>query len=113
MSPITSHILDTACGCPATGIETSLEFKDNGNWILLGKAASNKDGRLSNLLPDNHKLLAGCYRIKFETGKYFSDKQIEAFYPYVEVVFELSKPSEHYHIPLLLSPFGYSTYRGS
>ena len=113
VSPITSHILDTARGCPAEGVKIKLEINNAGQWNLLGQGSSNKDGRVSNLLPAEHKLESGIYRVRFETGDYFSKHKIEGFYPYIEVVFQLKEPAEHYHIPLLLSPFGYSTYRGS
>ncbi len=113
VSPITTHILDTAKGCPAAGVPVSIEIDRAGSWMKLGEGSTNKDGRVTDLLPHDKPLEAGRYRMRFETCKYFEFNNIDGFYPYVEIVFELSQTEQHYHIPLLLSPFGYSTYRGS
>ena len=113
ISPITTHILDTAKGCPASGVPISIEIDRGGSWTKLSSGTTNADGRVPDLLPSDKPLEAGRYRMRFETGKYFSDNKQEGFYPYVEVVFEIKKTDQHYHIPLLLSPFGFSTYRGS
>jgi len=113
VSPITTHILDTARGCPAAGVPLKIQIERNGNWTTLGEGTTNNDGRVADLLPHDRPLETGRYRVRFETGKYFASNNIEGFYPYVEVVFEITNTEQHYHIPLLLSPFGYSTYRGS
>lgn len=113
VSPITTHILDTARGCPAAGVPVSIEFEHNGDWAALAKGKTNNDGRIMDLLPSDKPLEAGRYRMRFETSVYFSENNTQGFYPYVEVVFDITAPSEHYHVPLLLSPFGFSTYRGS
>lgn len=113
VSPITTHILDTARGCPAEGVPVSIELEEDGRFQQLANGTTNSDGRIPNLLPHDKPLAAGRYRMRFETAAYFSAQKIEGFYPYVEIVFEIKQPAEHYHIPLLLSPFGYSTYRGS
>lgn len=110
MSGITTHILDTARGCPAAGVPIRLDFWD-GTWTTLGEGVTNEDGRLPGLLEEAP--VAGRYRMTFETGEYFSALGIEGFYPYAQVVFDLHDVDAHYHVPLLLSPFGYSTYRGS
>ena len=113
MSPITTHVLDTSRGRPAAGIQANLERFDDGQWRPLGRGTTNDDGRIRDLLPDDTKLEAGIYRLTFETAPYFRSLGIEGFYPYVPIVFELARPEAHYHVPLLLNPYGYSTYRGS
>lgn len=113
VSPITTHILDTARGCPAQGVPLSIEIERSGKFEILGKGETNSDGRVIDLLPHDRPLEPGRYRMRFETAKYFEEIKSEGFYPYVEVVFEIRNNTQHYHIPLLLSPFGYSTYRGS
>lgn len=114
MSPITTHILDTAQGKPAAGVTVTLEQDDGrGGWKLLTHDVTNADGRIANLLPDDTALKAGVYRLRFATGDYFRALKVKTFYPEVQVVVSLDEPKGHYHVPLLLSPFGYSTYRGS
>jgi 5-hydroxyisourate hydrolase len=114
MSPITTHVLDTSRGRPAAGLAVALERRTgNGNFEPLAQGKTNPDGRVADLLPDGSKLEAGTYRLTFETGAYFKAGGVAAFYPSVSVVFQIDKPEPHYHVPLLLSPFGYSTYRGS
>ena len=107
MSPITIHVLDTARGQPARGIAVTLEFEIEGRWSKIGEGKTDTDGRVRDLLPADVSLSTGTYRLNFATAAYSS------FYPSVEVSFVVEDPSQHYHIPLLLSPFGYSTYRGS
>jgi 5-hydroxyisourate hydrolase len=104
-SPITSHILNTALGKPAEGIHATLEFFESHTWKKIGEGTTNSDGRINDLLPSAHALLKGTYRINFKIQT--------QFYPEVPIVFKIDHPNEHYHIPLLISPFGYSTYRGS
>lgn len=112
-SPITTHVLDVSRGRPATGIAVKLELLESTNqWQLLGEGETNDDGRVLNLLPPN-QLLAGRYRLIFATADYFTAQKIDAFYPQVAIEFSVTATTEHYHVPLLLSPFGYSTYRGS
>jgi 5-hydroxyisourate hydrolase len=113
MSQITTHILDTSVGKPAAGIAIVLEMKeDSGTWKALGRGTTNADGRLPDLLASGTKLAPGIYRLLFATGAYFQSKGVKAFYPSVVIEFETIDQS-HYHVPLLLNPFGYSTYRGS
>jgi 5-hydroxyisourate hydrolase len=107
-SPITTHVLDTAKGKPAAGIDVILEFRDSGGWTTLGRGTTDRDGRVADLLASEYPLMAGTYRLTFATG----DWQ-KGFYPEVVVTFSVASTGEHYHVPLLLSPFGYSTYRGS
>ena len=112
MSQITTHILDTTTGKPAPGVTIILYQHQNGQWKETGKGITNQDGRVTDLLVKDFVLPFGNYKMKFETKEYFDKQMIQTFYPYIEIVFEI-KNIEHYHIPLLLSPFGYSTYRGS
>ncbi len=114
MSGITTHVLDTARGRPASGLSVTLEAQSgDGRWAVVGKGATDADGRVKQLLPANTSLHPGLYRLTFDTQSYFVAQERETFYPQVTVVFEVRDPSQHYHVPLLLSPFGYSTYRGS
>ena len=114
MSRITTHVLDTALGRPAAGVPIMLErLPPNGEPIVLGRGVTDTDGRLRDLAPPGAALHAGVYRISFDTAAYFTAQELDAFYPTVAVVFAVVDPVAHYHVPLLLSPFGYSTYRGS
>ena len=113
MSQITTHILDTAVGQPAIGVKLSLQILKSGDWQEIGHGLSNDDGRAPMLVPEQLVLTAGSYRLCFDTGAYFEARGLAAFYPSVDVVFTIDNSGGHYHIPLLLSPFGYSTYRGS
>ncbi len=110
-SPITTHVLDTMLGKPAAGVRIRLEKKTGRGWKLLAAKRTNKDGRIPDLLAGEK--LRGTYRLRFDTASYFKATRRACFYPYVEVVFTIAESSGHYHVPLLLSPFGYSTYRGS
>jgi len=113
MSQITTHVLDTSIGKPAQGIDLTLSQLTDNQWKLLGGGTTNSDGRVGDLLPDTITLAAGRYKVLFVTEQYFQDQNVAAFYPYAEIVFDIEGDGQHYHIPLLLSPFGYSTYRGS
>lgn len=113
MSSITTHILDTARGTPAAGVEILLTKHDGSQWQSIGGGKTNTDGRIADLCKDHPNLSAGTYKMHFNTQQYFSAVGDAVFYPYAEVVFVISEDNAHYHIPLLLSPFGYSTYRGS
>ena len=106
MSAITTHVLDTARGCPAAGIPITLEKLD-GDWTTLGQGTTNADGRVKALLEPG-VFSEGTWRITFELSGYQ-----KGFYPYASIVFEVTDASQHHHVPLLLSPYGYSTYRGS
>ncbi len=114
MSAITTHVLDTSQGRPAGGIQVTLEFETaDGSWKQIGKRATDADGRARDLLPSGFALHGGVYRLVFDTEGYFAAQNIEGFYREVSIVFTIRDPTQHYHVPLLLSPFGYSTYRGS
>lgn len=111
MSGITSHVLDTSRGVPAADIEVQLEIRQGNEWKRIGTGTTNKDGRCPEPLAT--ELEAGHYRIIFLVADYFSSLKKPSFFPRVRIEFLVDDPMEHYHVPLLLSPFGYSTYRGS
>jgi len=108
-SPITTHVLDLTSGKPVFEIPVKLEFLEGSSWKELASAKTNKDGRVEDLLQPGSKANTGQYRIHFQTSKVFPS----GFYPEVSIHFEIKNPAEHHHVPLLLGPFGYSTYRGS
>jgi len=113
MSQITTHVLDTSIGKPGQGIAITLsQQNEEGNWQILASGVTNEDGRISNLLPSDKVLDPGIYMMFFETGAYFKRMGTDGFYPFAQIAFEV-KDDAHYHVPLLLNPFGYSTYRGS
>lgn len=107
------HILNQQTGKPAPGVEVTLEQKQANNWKILNSEKTDQDGRVKKLWPDNTKTEIGDYRVTFKTGKYFADNNQSSFFPEIPVEFNISDPEQHYHIPLLLSQYGYSTYRGS
>ena len=114
MSAITTHVLDTALGRPAAGIAVRLEQRARGGeWTAIGQGETDSDGRLRSLHPEGSPLTPGVYRITFETRRYFESRRVAAFYPEVVVVFEITAGEAHYHVPLLIAPFGYTTYRGT
>jgi 5-hydroxyisourate hydrolase len=114
MSPITSHVLDTSSGKPAHGVVVILEMRDGPDgWSELARATTDSGGRIAEFDPPLKSLTRQVYRLRFATGAYFATMHVRTFYPEVPVVVEIDDPTQHYHIPLLLSPFGYSTYRGS
>jgi 5-hydroxyisourate hydrolase len=112
-SPITTHVLDTSLGRPAAGVAIELyRIAADGGARLLGRGETDADGRLAGLLPAR-PIEAGRYRLDFAVGAYFAASGRASLYPAVSILFEVAEPAAHYHIPLLISPFGYSTYRGS
>lgn len=112
MTGITTHVLDTARGRPAAGIAVSLARRAGDSWTEVATGRTDGSGRVTNLLPESIKSPTGTYRLRFDTGAYFKAQGVATFHPFIEVVFEL-REAEHYHVPLLVSPFGYTTYRGS
>jgi 5-hydroxyisourate hydrolase len=114
MSAITTHILDTSRGCPAQGVKIVLEYQNaNGVWETIGQGETDNDGRLRTLMSDDMKLQTGIYRLNFDVAAYFASHGVESFYTIISIVFVVKDILQHYHVPLLLNPFGYSTYRGS
>ena len=111
VSHVTTHILDTATGTPAVGVSVRLEVRGTDGWAEIGSGTTDADGRVKDLGPE--KLDAADYRIEFDTGEYFERSGTDAFFPFVSLAFSLRNPEQHYHVPLLISPFAYSTYRGS
>ena len=112
MSGISTHVLDTARGVPAAGVAIVLEREaPGGGWQPAGRGETDADGRVGVLLAG--PLEAARYRLTFATRDYFRAQGTRAFYPEVRVDFEVDEPGRHHHVPLLLSPYGYSTYRGS
>jgi len=109
MSTVTTHVLDTALGRPAAGVPVRLERADGSQVVAEGR--TDADGRVVDLGPDD--LAAGGYRLVFATAAYFSGTGQDSFFPEVAITFALTDPAQHYHVPVLLSPFAYSTYRGS
>ncbi len=110
---ISTHILDTALGHPAAAVPVTLAFMVNDAWSLINEAVTDADGRCKHLLPPTRPLQSGIYRVHFETAAYYQRNQLEGLYPYVEIIFTVSDKEQHYHVPLLLTANGYTTYRGS
>jgi 5-hydroxyisourate hydrolase len=113
MSGLSTHVLDVALGRPAAGVAVRLEAQRGEAWEELMRAATSADGRVGQLLPPGTTLAAGTYRLTFDVAAYHATQGVEGFYPQVAVVFTVRDTAQHHHVPLLLSPFGYSTYRGS
>lgn len=114
MSHVTTHILDAALGLPARNVPVRLEAATDGartSWKPVAEGRTDDDGRIPDFGPD--RLHTGYYRVVFDTGSYFAATGQKGFYPEVTIVFDLADADAHYHVPLLLSPFAYSTYRGS
>ena len=112
MSGITTHVLDTAAGQPARGVPIVLEIADGDRWREVGRGTTDDDGRLKSLT-DGHQLQAANYRISFDTGAYYATAGRPTFYPRIQIEFTVAAADEHYHVPILLSPYGFTTYRGS
>ena len=109
MSTLSTHVLDTALGRPAGGIRVTLER----DAVVEGSAVTDADGRVSEFRIEGAPLRPGSYRLTFAVSEYFSGTGRESFYTDIVIQFDISADAEHYHVPLLLSPFGYTTYRGS
>lgn len=111
-SPITTHILDVSLGRPAANVPVRLARAEDDTFAEIAHGTTDADGRVTTLLAPG-SLTKGTYRLSFDVGVYFAASQRASFYPHVDVVFVVEHPDQHHHVPLLLSPFGYSTYRGS
>ncbi|MGA9525272.1 MAG: hydroxyisourate hydrolase [Myxococcaceae bacterium] len=108
---ISTHILDTTRGRPAQGVAVTLELKEGSGWRELARGVTDADGRVKPLLDVIPE--AGIYRVSFDVAAYFARLEVESFYPAISIEFRVKAPAEHHHVPLLLNPFGFSTYRGS
>lgn len=114
MTRVSTHVLDTARGTPAKDVSVHLERHENsGQWRMVGSGRTDQDGRCSELLPDGERLAPGIYRLAFDTASYYAGQGVHGLYPIVQVTFSVRDGETHFHIPLLLSPYGYTTYRGS
>lgn len=112
-NPLSVHVLNIENGLPSPGVHVTLEKKDGNDWEALSEAETNAQGRVTALYPEGESLESGTYRVTFETGDWFEKHDTESFFPEIPVIFQMDGELEHYHIPLLLSPYGYSTYRGN
>lgn len=110
---ITTHVLDLSIGRPAGGVRVSLARVADGARTVIGTGVTDADGRLRTLMKEGQKLEAGIFELTFETGTYFANRGVQSFHPHVVITVQITEPKQHYHVPLLVSPFGYTTYRGS
>lgn len=112
-NPVSVHVLNLQTGIPSEGVTVVLDKKEGDKWVKLNSAITSQDGRINALYPDGKEIQPGDYRVTFETGKYYADHNEDTFFPEIPVIIHVPKAGEHYHVPLLLSQYGYSTYRGS
>jgi 5-hydroxyisourate hydrolase len=114
MTTVSTHVLDTSLGVPGRGMRVTLERVDaHGDGEVIGAGVTDDDGRAKNLVGAGKTLNEGIYRLRFDTAAYFSRDGRESFFPDVSITFRVGAAAQHYHVPILLSPFGYTTYRGS
>jgi 5-hydroxyisourate hydrolase len=112
-NPLSVHVLNLQDGLPSPDVCVTLEQLKAKRWQPLNEAVTNEQGRITELFPQGRTLESGTYKVTFKTGDWFAQHQAQTFFPEVPVIFEVDGAVEHYHIPLLLSPYGYSTYRGN
>ncbi|HAG1966780.1 TPA: hydroxyisourate hydrolase [Salmonella enterica] len=112
-NPISVHVLNLKTGVPSEGVTVVLDKKEGDKWVTLNSSVTSQDGRINALYPAGEEIQPGDYRVTFETGKYYAGKKEDTFFPEIPVIIHVPKAGEHYHVPLLLSQYGYSTYRGS
>ncbi|MDM1249198.1 hydroxyisourate hydrolase [Acinetobacter sp. R933-2] len=112
-NPLSVHVLNLESGLPAPEVNVTLEEQKNGKWIQISEAKTNEQGRITALFPENKTLDNTIYKVTFKTGEWFKKNQQSSFFPEIPVIFQVDRSLKHYHIPLLLSPYGYSTYRGN
>ena len=113
---LSTHVLDTALGRPAGGVRLELAEERGDGWELIGTGVTDADGRCREFFGEASRkkfLGAGTFRIRFDTAGYYRAQQVSGLYPFVDIVFSVRDAAEHYHIPLLLTANGYTTYRGS
>lgn len=112
-NPLSVHVLNIENGLPSPDVSVTLERKESGQWVELNQAVTNEQGRIGELYPDGESLVEGTYRVVFATGDWFAEHNTSTFFPEIPVVFTMDAALDHYHVPLLLSPYGFSTYRGN
>ncbi|MBA1246648.1 MULTISPECIES: hydroxyisourate hydrolase [Pseudomonas] len=112
-NPLSVHVLNLETGVPSSGVNVTLERHIGEAWQPLAQGTTNEQGRIAELYPSDKPLQKGEYRVVFKTGEYYKKTGHETFFPEIPVIFEVKQTDQHYHIPLLLSPYGFSTYRGS
>lgn len=110
---VSTHLLDTSRGRPAAGVPVSLSRRSGENWSPIHTVSTDSDGRCKYLLPEGEMLVCGVYRIRFDTSVYYDEQRLPGLYPSVDIVFTVLDATQHYHLPLLLTANGYTTYRGS
>ena len=114
MSSFSTHVLDASRGAPAAGVGVSLAVREaDGSWRIFASGATDAAGRWHPVLPELPKMPAGSYKLIFDTAAYFHERGVDSFFPSVEIDFTIRDTTQHYHVPLLLAPYSYSTYRGS
>jgi 5-hydroxyisourate hydrolase len=112
-NPLSVHVLNLQDGLPSASVQVTLEQQTGSTWTLLNSGTTNEQGRIPALYPEGKKLEKGTYRVTFKTGDWFRRHNAATFFPEVPVIFAVDGAVAHYHIPLLLSPYGFSTYRGN
>ena len=112
-NPLSVHVLNLQDGLPSTGVKVLLEKQDGKDWSQLSSGVTNEQGRIPALYPEGKTLDKGSYRVTFKTGDWFAEHKTASFFPEVPVIFAVDGTVPHYHIPLLVSPYGFSTYRGN
>lgn len=112
-NPLSVHVLNLQTGIPSEGVKVTLERKEGEKWVNLSSGVTNSQGRISGLYPEEKNLEPGDYKVTFATGEYFKAQNLDTLFPEIPVLIHIEKTDEHYHVPLLLSQYGYSTYRGS
>ncbi|MGG2097938.1 hydroxyisourate hydrolase [Acinetobacter haemolyticus] len=112
-NPLSVHVLNLENGLPSAGVKVILEKQENNQWKVLNNNITNQQGRITDLYPKDSPLEKGIYKVTFKTGEWFEQHKQSSFFPEVPVIFSIDGKLEHYHIPLLISPYGYSTYRGN
>ena len=112
-NPLSVHVLNLDNGLPSANVKVVLETQQNNQWVEINSGTTNEQGRIAELYPKDTALQKGIYKVTFKTGDWFRQKNQRSFFPEVPVVFVIDGSLEHYHIPLLISPYGYSTYRGN
>ncbi|EOR06582.1 hydroxyisourate hydrolase [Acinetobacter tandoii] len=112
-NPLSVHVLNLDNGLPSANVKVVLETQQNNQWVEINSGTTNEQGRITELYPKDTALQKGIYKVTFKTGDWFRQQNQRSFFPEVPVVFVIDGSLDHYHIPLLISPYGYSTYRGN